>query len=271
MTHLVVSLLVAALVAGGIAWLAWRAAALSPSGGWAAWGVGTVIFGLGGWRWALLLLAFFLSSSALTRLFQRRKQTLEEKFEKGGRRDAAQVLANGGLAALLAVLYAFWPQAAWIWAAGAASLAAVNADTWATELGVLNPSPPRLITNGRVVERGTSGGVSFYGLLAASAGASGIGLLAAALSPQPLLPGEVAPYALRISLAGFVGALVDSLFGATLQAVYHCPRCAKETEKHPLHTCGAPTVLQRGWRWLNNDVVNFLCALSGAITILFLR
>jgi uncharacterized membrane protein len=75
-----------------------------------------------------------------------------------------------------------------------------------------------------------------------------------------------------ISLAGFLGSLFDSLLGATLQAIYRCPACAKETERHPQHLCGTETVQIRGWRWLNNDGVNFACALMGAIiTVIILR
>jgi uncharacterized membrane protein len=59
--------------------------------------------------------------------------------------------------------------------------------------------------------------------------------------------------------------LFDSLLGATVQAIYHCPHCDKETEKHPLHTCGTPTLQVRGWKWLNNDLVNVGCALVGAL------
>jgi len=57
---------------------------------------------------------------------------------------------------------------------------------------------------------------------------------------------------------------VDSLLGASVQAMYTCPKCAKETEK-PIHGCGTPTQHQRGWRWLDNDMVNFISSLIGAL------
>jgi uncharacterized protein (TIGR00297 family) len=246
-----------------IAFLAYSARSLSRSGASAAVLVGTLIFGLGGWQWAVILLTFFISSSGLTRLFGKRKAALNEKFEKGGQRDASQVLANGAVAALFAGLHFFFPMAAWPWLAFAASMAAVNADTWATELGVLNPVPPRLITNGKPVDKGTSGAISFYGTLSALAGAALIAFLAAVLNPYTHPP-LIIYYFLLITFAGIAGALFDSLLGATVQATYRCPQCDKETERHPVHTCGTATVQIRGWKWLNNDMVNLACAIMGA-------
>jgi uncharacterized protein (TIGR00297 family) len=249
------------LCAAVIAFVAYRGRSLSRSWAWGALLVGTIIFGMGGWRWAVLLLAFFISSSALTRMFAKRKAALNEKFDKGGQRDIGQVLANGGVASLFAGLHFFFPQASWTWMAFAASLAAVNADTWATELGVLNPSSPMLITSGKPVERGTSGGISVYGTLAAAAGAALIAILAGLLGPS----GSFWMIAGIASLGGLLGSLFDSFLGATVQAIYRCPQCDKETEKHPLHTCGTKTVQIRGWKWLNNDMVNVGCAVVGAV------
>jgi uncharacterized protein (TIGR00297 family) len=243
-----------------IAILAWRLRALSESGGWAAALTGGLIFGLGGFPWACLLLAFFISSSVLSRAFRRRKAALAEKFSKGSRRDWGQVFANGGLGALLAVAYAIWPGREWLWVAFAGAMAAVNADTWATELGVLNPVSPRLITNGRPVERGTSGAISVYGTLAALGGAMLIGLIAAAFSASVGFLWVL----LVATLSGLMGAMVDSLLGATVQAIYRCPACDKETERYPLHLCGSQTFQVRGWHWMNNDMVNFICSLVGA-------
>ena len=253
--------LLAALV---IAALAGRARSLSRSGMAAAVVIGTILFGLGGWRWAVLLLTFFLTSTALTRAFAARKRGLNEKFSKGGQRDLGQVFGNGGVAAVFALLSAFFPDAAWPWIGCAAALAAVNADTWATELGVLAPHPPRLITSGKEVEQGTSGGVSGFGMLAALSGALVIALPSALLAPAGMDWGLLP----LIALCGVFGSLVDSLLGATLQAIYRCPQCEKETERHPLHLCGAPTVQIRGWAWLNNDLVNLVCGLSGALAAL---
>jgi uncharacterized protein (TIGR00297 family) len=253
-----------------IAYAAYRARSLSRSGAWAAVLVGTVIFGLVGWRWAVLLLTFFISSSLLSRAFKKRKRGLNEKFSKGSQRDAGQVFGNGGLATLFAGLSFFFPGEAWPWLAFAASLAAVNADTWATELGVLSPHPPRMLTNlTKVVEKGTSGGVSLFGTLAALAGSALIGVLAGALTPQPAGPLNGLALTLWVTAAGLAGSLVDSFLGATIQAIYTCPACQKETERHPLHTCGTPTTLKRGWDWFDNDWVNFACGLGGVLLVLF--
>jgi len=248
-----------------IAFLAYRAHSLSRSGAYAAILVGTLIFGLGGWQWATILLTFFISSSALTRLFGRRKAALNEKFEKGGQRDAAQVLANGAVASLFAGLHFFFPAATWPWLAFAASMAAVNADTWATEVGVLSPIEPRLITwwknGGKTVDKGTSGGITPLGTLAALAGATLIAVFAAALN---IKSGNFFHVFIAVALGGLVGCLFDSFLGATVQTIYYCPACAKETERTPRHVCGNETVYLRGWRWLNNDGVNFFCALAGS-------
>jgi uncharacterized protein (TIGR00297 family) len=264
-----------------ISFVAWRAHSLSPLGAAAAVILGTVIFGLGGLGWAVLLLTFFISSSVLSRLFRKRKHTLDEKFSKSSRRDAGQVCANGGIAGGFVLLYVLLPgSAGWAWPAFAAALAAANADTWATELGVLSRSTPRLITNGKKVERGTSGGVSLAGSLAAVSGSALIALLAilfwhgqipgfsTSLAAVRLSPGEQLAWFSIITLAGLAGSLFDSFLGATLQAIYYCPACSKETERYPTHLCGTQTSRIRGLAWLDNDWVNTACTLAGAFVAL---
>jgi uncharacterized protein (TIGR00297 family) len=247
-----------------IALVAWRIKTLSRSGAYAAAISGGLIFGLGGWPWAVLLLTFFISSSVLSRAFAERKASLSEKFSKGSQRDWGQVLANGGLGASLAVVHAFLPEQTWPWIAFAGAMAAVNADTWATELGVLNPSLPRLLTTGQPVERGSSGAISVLGSLAALAGAGLVALLAYLFFPAI---GFVAIW-VGATLGGAGGAFFDSLLGATVQAIYWCPNCKKETERHPRHICGTETAQIRGLSWLDNDWVNFGASLAGALLAL---
>lgn len=242
--------------------------ALSSSGAVAAALLGTIVFGLGGLPWAAVLVAFFVSSSLLSRLFKEKKMSVQDRYARGSQRDAVQVMANGGLAGVFVILHIFFPQSVWIWLSFAGSLAAANADTWSTELGALSPTPPRLISNGKIVDPGTSGGVTWTGTLAALGGGLFIGLLAGFFPPKGLLDASIL-HRLAVlgivSLAGLLGSLVDSLLGATIQAVYYCPNCKKETERNPEHTCGSPTALVRGIAWFNNDWVNALCTFIGAL------
>ncbi len=253
-------------LAAFIAYTAFRLNALNQGGGWAAFILGTVVFGLGGFAWALVLMVFFLTSSGLSILFKKRKMAAEEKYAKGSRRDERQVLANGGLAGAAVIAHVLLPASILPWVAFSAAFAAANADTWATELGVLNRTSPRLIHTGRIVSAGTSGGVSLAGMLAAAAGS----LIVAAITyfswPLTGLAGsDRLMLSLLIVVVGFLGSIVDSLIGATIQGIYWCPVCNKETEKFPLHACGNATTLLRGKRWITNDWVNLMCTGSAAV------
>ncbi|HDQ73799.1 MAG TPA: DUF92 domain-containing protein [Chloroflexi bacterium] len=253
-------------IIGGVGY---KRQALDTSGVLGAIITGTLIFGLGGWAWGLLLIVFFVSSSALSFYRAREKENLAEKFAKGHRRDLGQALANGGAAALLALLSRFFPldqQSAGMWfAACAGAMASVNADTWATELGVLSPRPPRLITTCKRVEIGTSGGITWMGIGASLGGALLIGLLSGA-SALVLRRGwtETGLLVWAATAGGAAGSLFDSLLGATVQAIYWCETCQKETER-PVHRCDTETQALRGWQWLNNDRVNFLASVVGAL------
>lgn len=170
---------------------------LTAAGAAAALAVGTAtVWGLG-WRGSLLLLAFFVSGSWLTR--------------GGGRRSAAQVFANGGVAAV-AALAGSWP-------AFAGALAAAAADTWATEIGALSPTPPRLITSGAPVPRGANGGITLLGTAGGVGGAAVMGGLAVLLEPRAVGPasGHPGQLAVAVAVAGVLGMLIDSLLGATVQ------------------------------------------------------
>ncbi len=254
----------ATLIAGG----GYFTRSLSASGALAAVVVGTAIFGLGGPIWGLLLVVFFVTSGVLSQWRSGVKKRLVEEFSKGSRRDMGQVLANGGIGALLAVAQAFAPQVD-LFPAFVGAIAAVTADTWATEVGLLSNVPPRLITTGEPVPPGTSGGVTVLGSSAAAAAGIVVGLAAGLLvALQGLIlfrvPDLTGVRLLMLApVAGVASTAFDSWLGATVQGIYRCPDCNAETEQ-PVHRCGAQTEAVRGWRFVNNDAVNLLASITGA-------
>ncbi len=250
---------------GAIGTLAYRRGSLSAGGVAGAILTGTTIFAAGGAVPSSLLLTFFISSSALSLWRRGRKGAAAEvEAAKGARRDLAQTLANGGVAAGLVALGRVSPGDRWL-PALVGALATVNADTWATEVGLLSPQAPRLITTLRPVPPGTSGGVSPLGTGAAALGAALIGGVAALGTGVVNRRGRAGLGLLPLALvAGVGGAFADSLLGATVQARYRCPRCGVATER-PIHRCGTPAVFVGGLRTVDNDVVNFLASLCGAV------
>jgi uncharacterized membrane protein len=157
------------------------------------------------------------------------------------------VYANGGPAALAAVAAPDDPRLR-IWLV-TASLAAAAADTWGTSVGLHSRVAPRLLWSGKIVESGTSGGVTPAGTAGALAGAL-IVSAAGALGSGSLLLLLVA------TLVGFFGMLADSFVGGLLQGRFHCSRC-NESSEWRVHRCGSLTLRTAGLEWLNNDGVNF--------------
>lgn len=236
--------------------LARRGRTLSPGGAVAGVVLGTIATAAG-WGWTILLIALFLSGNILSRYQRRRKEeSLGEIVEKGRERDAWQVVSNGGVFALAAVASLLHPSILWLPVA-AGSISASTADTWATEVGMLSPSPPRSITSGLAVPPGTSGGVTWLGTTAALAGAMSIALLA-------LLSGWGARAAAAAVVGGITGSIVDSIAGATIQRRRWCDRCNKSTERG-VHICGTVTRRVGGIRWIDNDAVNAISSITGAV------
>jgi uncharacterized protein (TIGR00297 family) len=242
------------VVAGGV----WRAGLLSTSGAVAAAILGS-LSALAGLHWMTLLLTFFGTSVALGRVGRAEKQRRSAGvIEKSGARDATQVLANGaifGVGALLAIDGNISTAAA---AVALGALASATADTWGTEIGMLSRRAPRSILTWGPLEPGMSGGVSAQGLVATVGGACTIAGLAFALD----WPASVS---LGAAVGGLIGAMADSVLGATLQQRRRSTRTGRLTERLT-EADGTPTVVAGGVRWLNNDGVNFASTLIGAGT-----
>ncbi|AZN40250.1 DUF92 domain-containing protein [Paenibacillus albus] len=262
--RILVGLIGSLLIAG----LAYRVRSLSVSGAWSAALMGTCYVALGGPFWFGSLIAFFISSSLLSKWKKRhrKKQKAEANYAKSGRRDWLQVWANGGLGLLLCAGHALWPHGGWAFAF-VGVMAAVNADTWATEIGALSAAAPRSILTGRRVAAGTSGGVTPLGSGAALAGAAFIGVAAALLAAAPPAPAGALPGGALLAaaaVAGTAGAFADSLLGATVQAMYRCRACGSETER--AEHCGVAAERVRGFAAMTNDAVNLASsALAGLL------
>ena len=256
-------LALAFVVAVFLALAARAARLLTRDGAFAAFVVGFVVFGLGGGKFTVPLLAFFLTSSLLSRVGRASKAPARAYTAKSEIRDCWQVAANGGAAAALVVVFHFTNKYSPILQTRnllmlyLAALAAGNADTWATEIGILAKSRPRHLATWRVVPPGTSGAITVLGLVAAAAGAAAI-----PLSALPFWHLDSVEF-LTVTWAGFLGSLTDSLLGASLQSVYRDPATDELTERTEID--GRPTVRARGLRWLNNDAVNFIASLLAVL------
>lgn len=257
-------ILLGLLISSGIGAVAYRRGSLSKSGWLGAIITGTATFGFGGWAHGITLVAFFVSSTLLSRWRKRHKQQLEQTvFEKGSQRDIWQALANGGLGSFICLLMPFLPDATDILnALYVGAMATVAADTWATELGVLSRNQPRLITTFASVARGTSGAISTIGTLATTAGALAMGVVFAVSLPvtAPIL-------ILAGAIGGLVGSLSDSVMGATVQRLF---ATAHGPSERRYGIDGNEHQLIRGWMWLNNDMVNFVSSLIGASVALLI-
>ena len=207
-------------------------------------------------------MAFFVSSSGLSALSGKRKsERAQSVLAKGGKRDAVQVLANGGIFVITALVAEATQSEIWT-AAAIGSLAAAAADTWGTELGMLARGDPWSLIERRRVPAGTSGAISWIGIVATLSGALFVGGIAVFL-------GWSTRAVVAAAVAGVFGALLDTLLGAFVQAQWSCPRCGTKTERR-VHFCGANTDLVRGPAWVDNDVVNFLCTSLGAVAAVLL-
>ena len=191
-----------------------------------------------------MLAAFFVSSNLISRVFPPRLSPLDPK---GERRDAWQVYANGGPAALAAVLPADVGLRLWL---VTASLAAAAADTWATSIGTHSRGPTRLLGSSRLVPPGTSGGVTGAGFVGAAIGAMVVSAAGA------LAHGRTSLFAAG-TLIGFSGMVLDSFAGGRWQGRFQCLHCGQPSERR-VHRCGHITERRAGVSWLSNDGVNLL-------------
>jgi uncharacterized protein (TIGR00297 family) len=202
-----------------------------PSGALLGALLGTVILAFGGAPLYLSLWVFFGVGTIATRFRTARKEAIGKAEEEGGRRGAANVLANVSVAAFCALVAGLAPGGDAFRLAAAAALATALMDTVGTEIGQAIPSPTALLPDLRRAPPGTDGAVSVAGTLAGLAAAS---VLAAAGFATTLV---TARGAVAVLLAACLGTVLESLLGRA----------------------GAP------WRVSNGHVLNFVNTLAGAV------
>jgi len=245
------------LGSGLIFYLAYKYRSLTVDGAVTAMIMGIFIFGAGGWPWIAPMVVFFILSSILSKIGKKSQGT----HQKGSNRDWAQVMANGVVPMIICLINFYYPfNHAYIFYLGA--IAAATADTWATEIGSFSCTIPRHILNLNPVEKGTSGGVTLLGFLGSLLGASTISFVGSFWMSSEVLPESKLVAMVGIIAAGFIGSLVDSILGGSAQAMFRCAICNKETEKR-IH-CSVHTDHIYGFKWLDNDGVNFINTIIGA-------
>lgn len=238
----------------------WRRAITYP-GTALAWCFSVIIAYCAGTAGFCALAATLVFTLVAGKISGKTREKAEKKLHaKHGRRDSIQIFCNVGTSAAMAAIYALTEREAFLCASGAA-LAASLADSMASELGILSKTPPRDICTLRRVQPGISGGVSALGLAMSALGA----VIIAAVC---LGHGRGFAFCALIAVSGFLAALVDSALGSVVQAKYRCPVCGALTEKK-IH-CGEAGALEKGLRFVDNDMVNFLNNLSGAVLALAL-
>jgi uncharacterized protein (TIGR00297 family) len=254
-----------------ITFAAYKRRSLSRSGFLAAVVLGTSIYFFGGPWFFSILMVFFISSSLLTKFKKNIKKKSDNLHQKGGNRDYVQVIANGGVGLLFALMFYIYKIPAFM-IAFAVSFAEANADTWASEIGVLSKHRPISILTARPVENGISGGISTLGTVFALLGSLFISaIFAIGYIIIYSYSSIVITYTMLVLLLGFAGSFIDSLLGASLQAHYYCNQLAIITEKRFYNK--EENKLIRGLHFFNNDVVNLtsnmLTSVLALLTVLY--
>ena len=196
-----------------------RAKMLDTTGANTAAVLGLIVGGLGHWTWLLILLGFLLSSHKATKWRFDEKKRLGLSESNDGHRGWTNVVANGAIPGLIC-LYAYlsddWNTVVWLFGA---AVAVAASDTFASEIGCLDPRV-RMITTFKPCEQGENGGFSPNGQLAAAAGSAVVAVLTfcawwvtcsdtSALNGLQLLG--------VLSVIGWLGCQIDSYLGALLE------------------------------------------------------
>jgi uncharacterized protein (TIGR00297 family) len=221
--------------------LAYKAKVVRGSGLWSGFIIGFIVWMVAGWKYFLISLTFFVLAGAATKYKYEQKKKRGVAEARKGARGYGNVLGNGLVAMVCAVLEGVFGGGYFL-AGFLGSMASATADTAGGEIGRLSKTPPVLITTFETVEPGAEGGITVLGETAELAIAGLIGLIAWIVGLKSGSFYGVSLF-LGIAVAGFVGANVDSVLGATCET--------KLT-------------------WWGNNQTNFWASVSGCLTAMLI-
>ena len=224
-------------------------------------------------KWSIFPLVIFLVLGSLAgKIRANAKEGGDAK--QGKARDHWQVLANGGIFMLLAML-AFLNESGWLDSflgihtevlrfsetchlLALISLSVSCADTLSSDFGRVWGGSPRNIITGKRMIKGVSGGVTGAGFVGAFLGAVSIAIFVF-WTELSSLGSSVYTFWL-IAFFGFIGSILDSVLGVLFQAKY-----LDEMGNQVDSSDSGRRSMAAGYRWVTNDVVN---AVTGVLMLL---
>jgi len=207
---------------------------LTPMGYLHAWLLGVIVWGCLGWPGYGVVMFYFLVGSGVTRIGLERKEAEGIAEKRSGQRGPENVWGSA-LTATICALLTLISTPDWyplLILGYVASFSTKLADTTASEVGKAYGQRTFLITSLQPGPRGTDGAVSLEGTIAGIVASLLIALVAWGF-------GMINLWGIRLcAIAAFVATNIESVIGATLQS---------------------------RWSWLNNEVVNIINTLIGAL------
>ncbi|NOR84620.1 DUF92 domain-containing protein [archaeon] len=165
---------------------------------------GVIIYTLRGFVWVFVLFLFLTVSIYATYSLKKKDKKKHEV------RELDNVISNGLVAFMSAV---FNLPVMYL-----GSISAALADTLSSEIGSHSNKSPRLITNlKKQVPKGTNGGITQAGILAAIGGAGLIAIMSYFFSSGFSVVLSPTRMFFAVFIAGIAGSLIDSVLGALFE------------------------------------------------------
>ncbi len=185
-------------------------------GGLAAVILGGFISLVASFNWLILLVVFAFSSHIATRAWFKEKKKIAMQEGAEGERSYSNVMYAGLLGIFIASFQGITstfhlPDVPYFFLF-AISFAVINSDTFASEIGIMDKNA-YMITSFKKAEPGINGAISLTGTVASILGALIIGIAYSLLKTGTISPFPI----LIITSFGFLGSVIDSVLGATLE------------------------------------------------------